>query len=216
MPPFPYYLFQHCGRYRVYTYIGKIDIVSAFVHKNEIFKYYRKRRKRRELTAPRRGLSLTKYFFSAKLDAEMGMREYKMEEYLRLFKALSDKTRLRIINLLLRSGQELCVCEIVDSINESQYNVSKHLKELKYAGLIEEKKVGRWVSYGLASTTDTKDEFKDILFRAIASIPEDLIAKDMELLKARLLLRKEGKCIIGLQSKQWEIVLDGLKKERRI
>jgi len=137
-----------------------------------------------------------------------------MEKYLRIFKALSDKTRLRIINLLLRSGQELCVCEIVDSINESQYNVSKHLKELKYAGLIEEKKTGRWVSYGLASTGDTKDEFKEALSRAIASIPEDLIVKDMELLKARLLLRKEGRCIVGLHSRQWEIVLDGLKRKK--
>lgn len=139
-----------------------------------------------------------------------------MEEYLRIFKALSDKTRLRIINLLLRSNLWLCVCEIVDSLNESQYNVSKHLKELKYAGLLEEKKTGRWVSYGLASARDTKDEFKEVLFRAIASIPEDLIAKDMELLKARLFLRQEGKCIIGLKSKQWEIMLDELKKERRI
>jgi ArsR family transcriptional regulator len=135
-----------------------------------------------------------------------------MEKYSRFFKALSDKTRLRIINLLLRSGQELCVCEIVDSINESQYNVSKHLKELKYAGLIEEKKMGRWVSYGLASA---RDEFKEFFFRAIASISDDLIDKDMEMLKARLLLRKEGRCIVGLQSKQWEVVLDELKKERR-
>lgn len=139
-----------------------------------------------------------------------------MEKYSLIFKALSDKTRLRIINLLLRSGKELCVCEIVDSISESQYNVSKHLKVLKYAGLVEEKKMGRWVSYGLASTRDTRDEFRDVLFRAIASIPDDLIAKDMELLKARLFLRKEGKCIIGLQRKQWETVLERLKKERRI
>lgn len=67
------------------------------------------------------------------------MQEYNLEEYTRVFKALSDKTRLRIINLFLRSGQDLCVCEIIDSLNESQYNVSKHLKELKYAGLTKEK-----------------------------------------------------------------------------
>lgn len=139
-----------------------------------------------------------------------------MEQYLRIFKALSDKTRLRIINLLLRSRKELCVCEIVDSISESQYNVSKHLKELKYAGLVEEKKMGRWISYSLASSGEAKDEFKKGLFQAIALIPEGLVANDMELLKARLFLRKEGKCIIGLQSKQWETVLDRLKKERRI
>lgn len=136
-----------------------------------------------------------------------------MEKYLRVFKALSEKTRLRIINLLLRSGQDLCVCEIVDSLNESQYNVSKHLKELKYAELIEERRMGRWVSYGL---TSPRDEFKSDLFKAIASISEDLLAKDMQMLRARLLLRKEGKCIIGLQSKQWEVVLEEFNKDRRI
>ena len=139
------------------------------------------------------------------------MQEYNLEEYTRVFKALSDKTRLRIINLFLRSGQDLCVCEIIDSLNESQYNVSKHLKELKYAGLIKEKKMGRWVSYGLVAPRDAKDEFNKVLFRAIASIPADLCAKDMEFLKARLLLRKKGKCIIGLQSKQWKITRAGLK-----
>jgi len=133
-----------------------------------------------------------------------------METYMRLFKALADKTRLRIINLLIRSGQELCVCEIVDSLSETQYNISKHLKELKYAGLIEKKRMGRWVSYGLISSPD---EFKVFLFKAIASLPDDLISRDMKLLRGRLSLRKNGKCVFGLQSKQWEIMLRQLKKK---
>jgi len=136
-----------------------------------------------------------------------------MELYARLFKALADKTRLRIINLLVRSNRELCVCEIADSLGETQYNISKHLKELKYAGLIEEKRMGRWVSYGL---TSSPDEFKEFLFKAIATLPDDLIARDMQLLRGRLSLRKDGKCVVGLKSKQWEIMLRQLKKERRI
>lgn len=136
-----------------------------------------------------------------------------MASYLLVFKALSDGTRLRIINLLLRSNRELCVCEIVDSINESQYNVSKHLKELKYAGLIEEKKMGRWVSYHLASS---RDRFKDDLFKAIASIPEGQFAKDEQMLKARLSLRKQGRCVIGLKSELRKSMLDKLAKDTRI
>jgi len=141
------------------------------------------------------------------------MWEYKMEKYSRVFKALSDKTRLRIVSLLLRSGLELCVCEIVDSIGEPQYNVSKHLKELKYAGLIEEKKEGKWVNYGL---TASEDRFKKLLFKAIASIPEEILAGDEKKLRARLSLRQNGQCIIGLESRQWGAIIRqmGLKTER--
>jgi ArsR family transcriptional regulator len=136
-----------------------------------------------------------------------------MEKYSRVFKALSDKTRLRIVSLLLRSGLELCVCEIVDSIGEPQYNVSKHLKELKYAGLIEEKKEGKWVNYCL---TASEDRFKKLLFKAIASIPEEILAGDEKKLRARLSLRQNGQCIVGLESRQWGAIIRqmGLKTER--
>ncbi|MFQ6109382.1 MAG: ArsR/SmtB family transcription factor, partial [Candidatus Aminicenantales bacterium] len=44
-----------------------------------------------------------------------------MDEFSLIFKALADSTRLRIINLLVQFGKELCVCEIVDSLDEPQY-----------------------------------------------------------------------------------------------
>ena len=134
-----------------------------------------------------------------------------MDEFSLIFKALSDKTRLRIINLLIRSGLELCVCEIVDALDEAQYKISKHLKELKFAGLVEEKKEGRWVNYSLVSS---HDQFKKFLFKAIASVSDNIIAKDETRLKARLLLRQNGQCIIGLESKQWEIASRELERER--
>jgi ArsR family transcriptional regulator len=133
-----------------------------------------------------------------------------MEQYLRIFKALSDEKRLRIINLLLSSGRELCVCEIVDALDEPQYNVSKHVKELKYAGLIEEKRMGRWVSYAL---TPAGDNFKQQVLQAITSIPKEFMAEDLERLKARLFLRKNGKCIIGLKNQMWENIVKKIKKE---
>ncbi len=133
-----------------------------------------------------------------------------MDEFSLIFKALADRTRLRIINLLVQFRKELCVCEIVDSLNEPQYNISKHLKELKYAGLVEEKKEGKWVNYSLLAS---QDKFKKFLFKAIASIPKDITADDEKRLKARFFLRKNGECIVGLDSKQWKMTLKELKKK---
>lgn len=127
-----------------------------------------------------------------------------MEVYALIFKALSDKTRLRIINLLTHFNQEFCVCEFVDALDEPQYKISKHLKELKYAGLIEEKKIGRWVYYSLLTA---RDNFKKLIFKAISSIPRKITSKDEARLKARLSLRKDGLCVIGLQSKKWQVIL---------
>ena len=61
------------------------------------------------------------------------------------FKALGDKTRLRIIVLLC--GESLCVCEIIDVLQMTQSRISRHLGILKQAGLIEEERRGKWVVY---------------------------------------------------------------------
>ncbi len=136
-----------------------------------------------------------------------------MENYLKIFKALSERTRLRIINLFLRSGRELCVCEIVDALSETQYNISKHLKELKYAGLVEERKMGRWVSYRL---TAARTEFLANIFNSLQSLQDDVLLMDLKRLEGRFSLRQEGRCVIGLGSKQWEKILRKIeaKKER--
>lgn len=134
-----------------------------------------------------------------------------MENYLRVFKALSDETRFRIINLLLKSGQELCVCEIVDALDESQYNISKHLKELKFAGLVEEKKIGRWVSYRLAAT---QDELLLNIFKGMSALPSNILSADLKRLEGRFGLRQGGRCVIGLGSRQWEKVLQKIERKK--
>jgi ArsR family transcriptional regulator len=136
-----------------------------------------------------------------------------LEVFSLVFKALSDKTRLRTISLLVRSGKDLCVCEIADSLGEPQYKISKHLKELKFAGLAEEKKEGKWVNYSLATADD---RFKKFIFKAIASIPEEITASDEKRLAARLSLRENGQCVVGLQNEKWEAILRHIEKERRI
>ncbi|MCS6804849.1 MAG: metalloregulator ArsR/SmtB family transcription factor [Acidobacteriota bacterium] len=122
-----------------------------------------------------------------------------MNEYIEIFKALGDETRLRIMHLLMAAENGLCVCELVDSLEVPQYNVSKHLKVLKQAGLITERKEGRWVYYLLP---DADEPFMQALFDTLALIPRTLVARDERELKKRLRLRVGGKCLIGIQKER--------------
>ncbi len=118
-----------------------------------------------------------------------------MEKYLEIFKALSDKTRLRIFCLLCRFPQEMCVCEIVDALQESQYKVSRHLKILKYARLVLETKKGKWVYYDLAKT---EDQFIRTLISALVNLQDDLFTDDADRLEKRFALRVNGECVVGM------------------
>lgn len=62
-----------------------------------------------------------------------------------LFRALGDESRLRAVLVLRR--HELCVCQIVELLGLAPSTVSKHLAILREAGLIEARKMGRWVHY---------------------------------------------------------------------
>ncbi len=65
----------------------------------------------------------------------------------RWFHALSDETRLEIVRLL--SHGERCVCELQDVLGAAQSRLSFHLKTLKDAGLVTDRRDGRWVYYAL-------------------------------------------------------------------
>jgi ArsR family transcriptional regulator, arsenate/arsenite/antimonite-responsive transcriptional repressor len=65
----------------------------------------------------------------------------------RAFQALSDETRLQLLELL-RAGEQ-CVCDLTDSLETSQSRLSFHLKVLKAAGLVTDRRDGRWVYYAL-------------------------------------------------------------------
>lgn len=64
------------------------------------------------------------------------------------FHALSDETRLRIIDLL--RGGERCVCDLTDALDAGQSRLSFHLKVLKDAKLVTDRREGRWAYYALA------------------------------------------------------------------
>jgi ArsR family transcriptional regulator len=71
----------------------------------------------------------------------------RAERAIELFHALSDETRLEIIELL-RKG-ERCVCELTDTLDAAQSRLSFHLRVLKDAGIVRDRKDGRWVHYEL-------------------------------------------------------------------
>ncbi len=69
------------------------------------------------------------------------------EALLRRFQAVAQKTRLRIIRRL--TGGERCVCELQDEMDAAQSRLSFHLRKLKDAGLVSDRRDGRWVYYSL-------------------------------------------------------------------
>lgn len=81
-----------------------------------------------------------------------------------LFHALSDETRLAIVNML--RGGERCVCDLQDELAAAQSRLSFHLKVLKEAGLVTDRKDGRWSYYTLS--TDAFGEAHDVV-RNLAS-----------------------------------------------
>ncbi len=77
-----------------------------------------------------------------------------MKKTTKLFKALSDETRIRILKML--ETRPLCVCEIQYVLKGSQPNVSHHLKTLYEAGLVESKRDGLWIAYRITEKPETE------------------------------------------------------------
>ena len=71
----------------------------------------------------------------------------RTERAIELFHALSDETRLQIIELLHKG--ERCVCELTDTLDTAQSRLSFHLRVLRDAGIVRDRKDGRWVYYEL-------------------------------------------------------------------
>jgi ArsR family transcriptional regulator len=105
----------------------------------------------------------------------------------RIFKALADPTRVRILGLL--AAGEICVCHIHDSLRLPQSLVSRHLAYLRRAGLVEARKEGFWVHYRIA---EPRDELTRTLlagvYHCIGHLPT--VSKD-----AKRLEKKTGCCV---------------------
>lgn len=97
-----------------------------------------------------------------------------------VFRALSDRTRLRILNLL--RGGELCVCDLVDVLDVPQPTASRHLAYLRKAGLVLARKEGLWHYYRLSPSTS---EFHEKLLECLATCEalEPELARDRKRLR---------------------------------
>ncbi len=102
-----------------------------------------------------------------------------MQDILLTFKALSDETRLKILSLL-KDG-EACVCDIAETLKMTQPNISFHMSMLRDAGLIKDRKNGRWIHYSL----NESDMFKrHVLFGVFERMKDTPLGK----------IRKSKKC----------------------
>ena len=75
-----------------------------------------------------------------------------MDQVVRIYKALSEEMRLRILMLL--SHGELCVCDLMAIFDEPQSKISRHLAYLKSSGLVSSKRVGTWMHYSIKEPLD--------------------------------------------------------------
>lgn len=87
----------------------------------------------------------------------------------RLFAALSDRTRLRLLNLM--SGREVCVCYFVEILGQSQPKISRHLAYLRRAGVVSARREGKWMHYSIRRPAD--GGAAAILEATLASLEQD-------------------------------------------
>jgi ArsR family transcriptional regulator len=104
-----------------------------------------------------------------------------MDKLIDVLKALSDETRLRILNLLYE--KELCVCDIMAILQISQAKASRHLIYLKNAGLVKDRKYAQWAYYSMSKGEEIK--FLDsLIYDTLRNL--EIYKKDMENLNERL------------------------------
>ncbi len=119
-----------------------------------------------------------------------------MNDLVTIFKALSDETRLRIIKLLEEG--ELCVCDIVAALDAVQPKVSFHLSALKEAGLIKDRKQGKWIHYSL----NEKDLFRRMLIlSACERMDGSVTTADRKRLSVFLVDKDPGNKVIPIKQK---------------
>jgi ArsR family transcriptional regulator, arsenate/arsenite/antimonite-responsive transcriptional repressor len=119
-----------------------------------------------------------------------------MQDILNIFKALSEETRLRVLKLLEHG--ELCVCDIVAALDMIQPKVSFHLAVLKEAGLIKDRKQGKWTHYSIADT----DMFRRfLLLSTLERISAETVAEDGTRLKDFLKTKHQKATIVSLPNR---------------
>lgn len=130
-----------------------------------------------------------------------------------LFQALADATRVRIVRLLAAGQGEACLCELVDSLREPESKLSRHVKHLRQAGVVDAEKDGKFVYHRLVTT----HEHLRLVVAAIRTLPDadGTFAADMRRFSARMRLRDGGRCRVGIQTTGVIGALDGSRTGSR-
>jgi ArsR family transcriptional regulator len=81
-------------------------------------------------------------------------RTAKPFDMVRLFAALADPTRLRLLNLM--NGREVCVCYFVEILKQAQPKISRHLAYLRRAGIVGARREGKWMHYRIQRPSDVR------------------------------------------------------------
>ncbi|MBP9733036.1 MAG: metalloregulator ArsR/SmtB family transcription factor [Candidatus Omnitrophica bacterium] len=112
----------------------------------------------------------------------------KLKDSQKVFAALADETRLRILSLL--NEGELCVCDLIRVLNEPQSKISRHLAYLRKSGLVAGRKEGLWMHYRLSKPTT---KLYGMLIRAVCCCRSefDEFGKDLQV------LNKNKACLVG-------------------
>ncbi|MBI5558419.1 MAG: winged helix-turn-helix transcriptional regulator [Deltaproteobacteria bacterium] len=114
-----------------------------------------------------------------------------MHDITKLFKALSEEVRLRILGLLIHG--ELCVCYLMAALNLPQSTVSRHLTYLVNAGWLEGERRGVWMYYRFSGKSDNlRRDLLAVLTTRLMEIPE--VTRDHERLKEYLRTKPTSAC----------------------
>lgn len=117
-----------------------------------------------------------------------------MKDIARVLGMLMDPTRLRLLRLLRQ--QELCVCELVDTLRMPQYKISRHLRNLRAVGLVEARRDGRWMHYRLGRRGVQARLVQDLLTVLCGYLDKTSLGqRDDSSLRRRLAAGKVGRCL---------------------
>lgn len=106
-----------------------------------------------------------------------------MKEFVKMFKALSDENRLRILKIL--EQRPLCVCEITAVLGLATSTISSHLAILRDAGFIQDHKEGKWVNYELIRKPEDSIP-TELLLRLLQWLDKDEIVRNDKTIAANV------------------------------
>lgn len=90
-------------------------------------------------------------------------------DLVRMFAALADPTRLRLLNLM--NGREVCVCYFVEILKQGQPKISRHLAYLRKAGIVSARRDGKWMHYSIERPNER--EAAEVLEATLESLKAD-------------------------------------------